>query len=262
MKTLDAHTQTIRQEFTKQAVAYSQSPVIADEARLAALVAFAEASPEDEVLDVASGPGLVSLAFAPQVKRVTGVDITPRMLERAEELKRERGVNNVEFRQGDIAALPFPPESFDLVVCRFAFHHFPDPAGVLREMVRVCRPSGRVVVADTLSSEDRMKAAYHNELEGYRDPSHARALSLSELRSLFPACGMPVVKEERGVLEMEFEEWARRTYQSEEHYRRTREMLFACLEEDKADLRVRLEGGAIHFTFHTVMLMGRHAGSR
>jgi ubiquinone/menaquinone biosynthesis C-methylase UbiE len=257
MKIPNAHTQAIRREFTKQAVAYSQSPVIADEVRLAALVTFAGANSEDEVLDVASGPGLVSLAFASHVKQVTGIDVTPRMLERAEELKRERGVDNVEFRQGNVETLPFSTESFDLVVCRFAIHHFSDPARVLGEMARVCRSSGRVVVADHLSSEDPAKAAYHNELERYRDPSHVRALSLLELQSLFPNCGMQIVKEEKGVLEMEFEEWVKRTYQSEENCHKTREMLLACQQEDKTDLKVRLQGDNILFTFHTVMLMGK-----
>ncbi len=257
MKTPDAHTQTVQHEFTKQAVAYSRSPVIADEARLAALVEFAAANSGDEVLDVASGPGLVSLAFASHVKQVTGIDVTPRMLERAKQLKHEQGVNNVEFWQGNVEILPFPAESFDLVVCRFAFHHFPDPARVLGEMARVCRPSGRVVIADLLSSEDPAKAAYHNELERYRDPSHVRALSLTELRDLFPDYGMQIVKEERAVLEIEFEEWAKRTYQNEANYSKTREMLLSCLEEDKADLRVRWQGDHILFTFQTTMLMGK-----
>ncbi len=107
------------------------------------------------------------------------------MLERARDLAAEKGIANVTWHEGDVARLPYPDGAFTIVVTRFAVHHFPDPLGVLREMVRVCAPGGRVVVVDTYASPDPAKAAEFNRLEKLRDPSHVRCLALAELQDLF-----------------------------------------------------------------------------
>ena len=92
--------------------------------------------------------GIVVCAFAPQVKHATGIDMTPAMLDRARQLAAEKGIANVSWDQGDVGSLPYADGAFDIVVTRFSMHHFLDPVGVLREMVRVCAPGGRVVVVD------------------------------------------------------------------------------------------------------------------
>ena len=56
--------------------------------------------------------------------------------------------------QGDVGSLPYADGTFDIVVTRFSMHHFLDPIGVLREMVRVCAPGGRVVVVDMYASDE------------------------------------------------------------------------------------------------------------
>jgi SAM-dependent methyltransferase len=122
------------------------------------------------------------------VRHATGIDVTPAMLSRARELT--AGLANVTLDQGDVQALPYADGTFSIVVSRFAFHHFPDPAAVLREMRRVCRPGGRVVVCDLLASDDPEKAASFHRIEMLRDPSHVRALTLAELEGLFAAQGI------------------------------------------------------------------------
>ena len=88
-------------------------------------------------------------------------------------------------------SLPYEDAGFTIVTTRFSFHHFLDPAAVLREMVRVCAPGGRVIVVDDYASEDPAKAAEFNKLEKLRDPSHSRCLTLTELKSLFGSAGLP-----------------------------------------------------------------------
>src|SRR5262249_56660713 len=85
--------------------------------------------------------------------------------------------------RGGPAALPSPDASFDAVVPRFSFHHLLEPAGALAEMLRVCRPGGRVVVSDVYTTTPEQAAEY-DRLERLRDPSHVRALPLAELRAL------------------------------------------------------------------------------
>ena len=113
------------------------------------------------------------------------------MLDRARQLAAEKGIVNVTWDQGDVGSLPYADGTFNIVVTRFSMHHFLDPIAVLREMVRVCAPGGRVVVVDMYASEHPAKAAEWNRLEKLRDPSHVRCLTLTELRALFGAVDLP-----------------------------------------------------------------------
>jgi SAM-dependent methyltransferase len=188
------HGTLIRDQFTRQATPFSTAAPIADAGALDMIVKAAAAGPDDTVLDVACGGGIVVCAFAPHVRHATGIDMTPAMLDRARLLAAEKGIANVAWQEGnvagDVAHLPYPDGVFTIVVTRFAVHHFPDPAAVFAEIVRVCAPGGRVVVVDTYASPDPARAAEFNRLETLRDPSHARCLALAELKDLFRAAGL------------------------------------------------------------------------
>jgi ubiquinone/menaquinone biosynthesis C-methylase UbiE len=104
----------------------------------------AEIGPGDRMLDVACGTGVVARAAADRVApdgSVSGVDLNPAMLAVARRVTPE-----IDWRQGDVAALPFGEHAFDVVTCQSAIFFFPDPTGALAEMGRVSRPGGRVVV--------------------------------------------------------------------------------------------------------------------
>jgi SAM-dependent methyltransferase len=104
----------------------------------------AQAGPGERLLDVACGTGVVARTAAARVApdgMVTGVDLNQAMLAVA-----RRIAPGIDWRQGDVAALPFGDGSFDVVTCQAAIFFFPDPAGALVEMARVARPGGRVVV--------------------------------------------------------------------------------------------------------------------
>jgi len=185
------HQDLILDQFTRQATVFSTAPTITDEEALKMIVEAARPTSDDRLLDVACGPGLVVSAFASHVREATGIDVTPAMLERARKLAADKGLANVVWRQGDVYSLPYDNGSFTIVTTRFSFHHFLDPAAVLREMVRVCAPGGRIVVVDDYASADPAKAVAFNRLEKLRDPSHSRCLTLSELKGLFGAVGLP-----------------------------------------------------------------------
>src|SRR5262249_42843949 len=155
-------------QFTRQAVPFSTAAGIKDERALELLVEASGAGSDDTVLDVACGPGLVVAAFARVACHATGIDVTPAILARARELT--AGLGNVTLDQGEATPLPYADASFSVVVSRFAFHHFPDPRAVLREMRRVCRPGGRIVVCDLTASGDPAKAAAFHRIEMLRDP--------------------------------------------------------------------------------------------
>src|SRR5215467_13448867 len=117
---MTSHRERILDQFTRQAVPFSTAPGIKDERALELLVRASGAGPDDGVLDVACGPGLVVAAFARVVARATGIDATPAMLARARDLT--AGLDNVGFDHGDVQRLPYADATFSIVVSRFAFH--------------------------------------------------------------------------------------------------------------------------------------------
>jgi ubiquinone/menaquinone biosynthesis C-methylase UbiE len=114
-----------------------------------AIVQLAAARPGMQVLDLACGTGEPSISLASQVGpqgRVTGIDINSELLEVARDRAQQRSLTNIEFRQTDAHALPFPVESFDLVSSRFGVMFFEDIARSLGEARRVLRPTGRIAL--------------------------------------------------------------------------------------------------------------------
>lgn len=105
------------------------------------LVRFAGVSAGQRVLDVACGTGVVSITAARRGARVTGLDLTPALLQRARENQATAKVD-VEWREGDAEALPFEDASFDMVLSQFGHMFAPRPAVVTAEMLRVLKPGG------------------------------------------------------------------------------------------------------------------------
>ena len=108
------------------------------------LVETTDVSEDDSVLDVACGSGNVALTAWRRGADATGSDLVPRMLEFARENAAIVGADDVDWRQGDAADLPFADESFDVVLSCFGHIAAFDPAAAGRELVRVTKPGGRI----------------------------------------------------------------------------------------------------------------------
>src|SRR3989475_12532454 len=115
------HRHEILDQFTRQATPFATAPGIRDEAALKLIVECSGAGPEDTVLDVACGPGLVVAAFARVVRHATGIDITPAMLERARAHAAELALTNVTWRHGGVLPRPGPDAAFASATCGIAF---------------------------------------------------------------------------------------------------------------------------------------------
>jgi len=247
------HQHEILDQFTRQATPFATAPGIRDETALRLIVECSGAGPDDTVLDVACGPGLVVAAFARVVRHATGIDITPAMLERARAHAAEQGLTNVTWHQGDVLPLPWPDASFSIVTSRFAFHHFLDPLAVLREMTRVAAPGGRVVVIDSTPAPTRADA--FNRMERLRDPSHVRSLPVDEHRELYAKVGLPEPRVTSYRLEGELESLIGRSFPHPGDDAKIRELFRQALADDAPDIQPRLEDGQIRYGFPVSVLV-------
>ena len=247
-----SHRERILDQFTRQAVPFSTAPGIKDERALELLVETSGAGADDTVLDVACGPGLVVRAFSRVAREATGIDVTPAMLARARELN--AACPNVRFDQGDVLPLPYADGTFSIVVSRFAFHHFPDPGGVLAEMRRVCRPGGRIVVCDLTASDDPAKARAFHQIEMLRDPSHVRALTLAELEALFQAARLATPSATFYTLPFELEGLLERSFPRPEDVETIRAAYTASVEGDTLGLGAHRKGDEIRAAYSVVIL--------
>ena len=249
------HREAILDQFTRQAVPFSTAPSIKDEAALRTVVEFSGCGRDDTVLDVACGPGILACAFARVARHVTGIDLTPAMLERARALQTEQRLTNMTWRQGDVQPLPFPDSSFTLVVSRFAFHHLLEPGAVLAEMRRVCTPGGTVMVIDSAPAPD--KADAFNRVELLRDPSHVRALPLTEHLALFAAAGLPVPRQTFYRLQTDLEGLISRSFPNPGDADRMRGIYEASLSDDGLDMATHRVGDSLRLSYPVAVLAAR-----
>ena len=253
------HNDVIRESFTTQAEAFAANPWVTDEERIRRLVAAAHLSGDERVLDIATGPGYIAEAFAGAAREVVGVDLTDAMLAIAKERTKERGISNVSFRAADAQNLSFENGTFDVVVCRLALHHLQKPLQVLREMARVCRADGTVLVEDIYASEHPERSAYQDRWEILRDPSHVRTLALSELLQLFRDAGLETdAVNTADNLTPEVERWLATTKAPAERATEVRRLLEEDRLQDLSGTRPFQDAtGRLFFHARTVILAGR-----
>jgi len=225
---------------------YVSSAVHAKGDDLPRLVELARLRGEERVLDVATGGGHTALAFAPHVREVVASDLTPDMLAAAEEFIRGRGAGNVSFEQADAEDLPFADESFDIVVCRIAAHHFPDPESFVREAARVLKPGGRFLLDDNVAPEDPDLDEFMNRFEKWRDPGHVRAHRVSEWRAFMEDAGLSIEHiEPPGRKPYPFEEWTARIRMPEDERGELEVWLLAAPKKFKDFFEVVVEDGRV-----------------
>jgi ubiquinone/menaquinone biosynthesis C-methylase UbiE len=102
-------------------------------------------------LDAGTGAGFLLPALAARCREVDGVDLSP-VIKYTQEMLDKRGLHNVKLAQADLAHLPYPDQTFDLVVCLSVIEHIPDPDAVLKEMARVLQPNGVLILGYPLGN--------------------------------------------------------------------------------------------------------------
>jgi ubiquinone/menaquinone biosynthesis C-methylase UbiE len=204
----------VKASFGPNAQNYSASTGHADKDALARLVEMVGPKATDRMLDIGTGAGHTAIAFAPALASVVALDLTPQMLEEVKRNAAAKGVTNLTTQQGPAEALPFETGTFDLVSCRLTTHHFANLPVAVKEMYRVLKPGGRLVIVDTTVPENEQLDNQINEIELLRDPSHVRNYRPSEWQSLLEQTGFRVTAIELDYYDeggkMDFKKWTTR----------------------------------------------------
>jgi ubiquinone/menaquinone biosynthesis C-methylase UbiE len=250
-----AHNESIVSQFTKQAASFAKMKEHSNEDEFELMYSLTKVNPDDNVLDVACGPGIVACALARVARRVTGIDITPAMIEQAKLLQTEKGLSNVTWKVGDANPLPYKDSTFSLVVTRYSFHHFLDPRSVLYEMKRVCASGGRVVVIDVTPPAG--KADAYNRMEKLRDSSHARAMPLAELQDMMEEAGLTELETGFYKLDVDLEKILNATLTRPKDAEEVRRLFADDLKTGSLGVGSYLKEGKVRFAFPITIIVGR-----
>lgn len=205
------YEESIREEFARQADTFARAEGLKVNEVLGALLDLVPEDREARWLEVACGAGMVGRPLARRVGSVHGVDLTPAMIEKGREEAEREGLGNIDFSLGDATALELEDASFDGAITRFSLHHVPVPQRVVEEMARVVRPGGLIVIADHARDADATVAAWVEEIERLRDPSHWACLTPERLRAIGAGAGLELDSEEVVPFELDFEDWRDRS---------------------------------------------------
>ncbi len=238
----------VRRVFTERADSYTAHKPAIDQESYEWMLKLSRVESHHRVLDAATGTGFIALLFAERAHYVVGVDLTRALLRKAKALQRERELLNADFVEGEVGAIPARSESFDLVTCHKAFHHFPEAERALAEMHRALRPGGRLVLGDTLSSENSEKSALHNRLERLRDPSHVKMYPLSELTAMIERAGFQTEEIAEFQDERDFETWMAMITPLPEVIEEIREIMLASVPEDRTGQQLRVDAEKLYYT--------------
>ena len=201
----------------------------------------------------------ITCAVAAIAHHVTGIDITPAMIEEARKKQKAMGLKNMDWSVGAVLPLPFPASSFSAVISRYSFHHFLESEAVLVEMVRVCQPGGIVAAVDVFMSTPEQSEAY-NRMEKLRDPSHTRALLLAELTGMFHDAGLMEMKTAFYKLDVELEKLLTASCTKPDDAQVVRRIFEDDLSVDRLGIGANRRDGKVHFAFPIVVVAGRKPG--
>jgi SAM-dependent methyltransferase len=237
-------TRATADQFSRQAAAYAESPTHARGEDLDLVLDFAAPTLGETCLDLATGPGHTAARLSAQAGFVVGLDIAPGMIGVARDRATEMGLANVAYLIGDVHALPLPSASLDLVTCRIAPHHFHDVGAFLCEVARILKPGGRLVVEDSLAPAQPEVAAFLEDLEKRRDPTHVHSLSRAEWGAACGAAGLGIVRVTVYRKRHPFDLWIRRTGLGEDEIARLAAHILAA-PEDITSALFEIEAGEV-----------------
>ena len=204
-------TRLSQQQFGSQALGYSKSRVFYAGSDLDVIISMASNVKTNFAADIGSGAGFTAFGISPFASTVFAIDLALPMLQYSIEGTTSRGLTNVVSVLGSAESLPFPNNSLGLVTCRLAAHHFNDIVVATREFARVLKSEGLLILVDTVVPEEPEAAAWMNNIELRRDPSHSCDLSVQQWLDVLTTNGFTIQETLSMTIPLEFEDWTQRS---------------------------------------------------
>jgi ubiquinone/menaquinone biosynthesis C-methylase UbiE len=222
------------------------------------VVQYAAPTGKERVLDIGTGAGHTALALASRASSVVLTDPVDAMLATARRVFKEAAVTNAEFLRANAEHLPFPAASFDIVTTRLAAHHFDDVPLAMREVARVLRTGGIFIFIDTTAPENAESAAYQDEVELLRDPTHRHIHTEREWAAFVIQAGLRVEKTEVVRKAHDFEPWLARGGEDAATQDRVRARFLDAPASAARDLEIVTADGRVQsFTDRKLVLAAR-----
>ncbi|WP_314153543.1 class I SAM-dependent methyltransferase [Rouxiella badensis] len=231
MDNKNSHAQSVSEQFSPNAQNYLTSAVHAQGPDLTRLSALLTPYSDALVVDLGCGAGHASFAVSKSVKKVIAYDLSAEMLAVVKHAAADRGLKNIETRQGYAESLPFEDASVDVAISRYSAHHWHDVGAALREVRRILKPGGKVVMMDIASPGHPVLDVHLQTIEKLRDTSHVRNYSSGEWFQLFNEAGIRIESLTTGKLTLEFSSWVARLKTPEHFVVAIRELQKASSEE-------------------------------
>ncbi len=246
----DGHGVRVRDQFSRQAGEYAVSAAHSGGESIEIIEELASRGTYRRAADVATGAGFTAFAIAPFSDVVFATDIAQGMLRETQRLADERGLGNIAPLFAAAESLPFKDESLDLVTCRTATHHFEKLEESILETVRVLKPGGSFLLADSCGSEDATAAAWQHDVEIRRDPTHVKNLPPSEWRPLLTGAGLKIDFETMTRVHMTLSSWMQRSGTPPEICEQLRADWASAPAEAVSEFRIEpIDGGDFHFSW-------------
>lgn len=177
--------------------------IIKDDNHLALLLDLVKGGKYNKILDIGTGTGYLAFPLAEQfpTASVCGIDIVEVIIEKNNAIVKEKGIHNLSFQVFDGLNYPFSDESVDLIVTRYAFHHFPDIVNAIQQINRILVKGGKVLISDPIKNEKDDNGMIDNFMKIKKD-GHIQFYSLNKLDELFMSHGF--IKENQVITDMKF----------------------------------------------------------
>lgn len=200
----------VMKQFGGAGDAYVRSELHASGADLNRMLTLARPQGTERMLDIATGGGHVARAISPLVRQVTASDLTPEILGHARDAFEKWGLTNASIAVADAEALPFANASFEIITCRIAPHHFPNPNAFVGEVARVLTPGGQLLLIDSTVPQG-IDGEWFNVVEKVRDHSHVRSLAVEDWTDLIRLHGLQLQEVESFPKRHDFDDWLERS---------------------------------------------------
>ena len=254
---LDLQQKQAARQFHRQADHYGSDHPLADARDVTGLLAFIPGSAKSgRALDVATGGGHTALALAHAGFTPVIGDLAPAMLENARRLLAANGFS----AQSSIfpaEEIPFPRESFDLVSCRVAPHHFSDVPAFVRESHRVLKPGGYLMIIDGSAPDgDPETADWLHRVEKLRDPSHGRLLDRITWTHLVKSAGF-ILKhcDLQPMLQPDLEWYFQTAATPEANREEVRRLVREASPHVREVMELQTDGGVVRWTWRRISLL-------